>query len=191
MLDRKRPERRVESMGVSIEAPSVLSRLRGLLRRFAFRARLTVARRFSSSLTRRIAFLNLAGLAALFVGFLWMNQTRLGVIDARSQSLSLQAELIAGAVAGALTLESEPPAFDPDKFLQQQLNEGLTREEPAAPWFEFSINPARAAPILKRLVAPTRTRAPRVRYGWLPAPRYARLLCAGHAWRPADSAQCG
>ncbi len=39
------------------------------------------------------------------------------------------------------------------------MNEGLAREEPAAPWFEFSINPARAAPILKRLVAPTRTRA--------------------------------
>ncbi len=159
MLDRKHPESGVNAPAVSIEPPSVLARLRGMLRRFAFRARLTVARRFSSSLTRRIAFLNLAGLLALFLGFLWMNQTRLGVIDARSQSLSLQAELIAGAIAGALTPENEPPAFDPDKFLQQQLNEGLAREEPAAPWFEFSINPARAAPILKRLVAPTRTRA--------------------------------
>jgi two-component system sensor histidine kinase ChvG len=159
MLDRKHPESGMETPAVPMDRPSVLTRLRGMLRRFTFRARLTVARRFSSSLTRRIAFLNLAGLLALFLGFLWMNQTRLGVIDARSQSLSLQAELIAGAIAGALTPENEPPAFDPDKFLQQQLNEGLAREEPAAPWFEFSINPARAAPILKRLVAPTRTRA--------------------------------
>ncbi|MCA3598307.1 MAG: stimulus-sensing domain-containing protein [Methylobacterium sp.] len=159
MLDRKRPEPGMEATASSVDAPSLWLRLRGMLRRFIFRARLTVARRFSSSLTRRIAILNLAGLAALFLGFLWMNQTRLGVIDARSQSLSLQAELIAGAVAGALTTENDNGAFDPDKFLQQQLNEGLAREQPAAPWFEFSINPARAAPILKRLVAPTRTRA--------------------------------
>jgi two-component system, OmpR family, sensor histidine kinase ChvG len=159
MLDRKLPEPLREPIAAASEAPSVLSRLRGVLRRFAFRTRLTVIRRFSSSLTRRIAFLNLAGLAALFLGFLWMNQTRLGVIDARSQSLSLQAELIAGAIAGAVTPELDPPALDPDKFLQQQLNEGLAREEPAAPWFEFSINPARAAPILKQLVAPTRSRA--------------------------------
>lgn len=159
MLDRKLPEPRVQKATPAADAPPAFGRLRAMLRRFAFRARLTVARRFSSSLTRRIAILNLAGLAALFVGFLWMNQTRLGVIDARSQSLSLQAELIAGAVAGALTTDSGGPAFDPDQFLQQQLNEGLAREEPAAPWFEFSINPARAAPILKRLVAPTRTRA--------------------------------
>ena len=159
MLDRKRPDPRLEATAASIDPPTLLMRLRGILRRFTFRARLTVARRFSSSLTRRIAILNLAGLAALFLGFLWMNQTRLGVIDARSQSLSLQAELIAGAVAGALTTENDTGAFDPDKFLQQQLNEGLAREVPAAPWFEFSINPARAAPILKRLVTPTRTRA--------------------------------
>jgi len=158
MLDRKRPEPGMEATASSVDAPSLWLRLRGMLRRFIFRARLTVARRFSSSLTRRIAILNLAGLAALFLGFLWMNQTRLGVIDARSQSLSLQAELIAGAVAGALTTENDNGAFDPDKFLQQQLNEGLARDQ-AAPWFEFSINPARAAPVLKRLVAPTRTRA--------------------------------
>ncbi len=113
MLDRKHPESGVNAPAVSMDRPSVLARLRGMLRRFAFRARLTVARRFSSSLTRRIAFLNLAGLLALFLGFLWMNQTRLGVIDARSQSLSLQAELIAGAIAGALTPENEPPPSTP------------------------------------------------------------------------------
>lgn len=141
------------------DAPSALSRLRGVLRRFVFRARLVIIRRFSSSLTRRIAFLNLAGLVALFVGFLWLNQTRLGVIDARSQSLSLQAELIAGAIAGALPTEPDSLELDPDKLLQQQLIENQSREEQRAPWFEFSINPARAAPILKRLVAPTRTRA--------------------------------
>jgi two-component system sensor histidine kinase ChvG len=158
MLDRQAPRAQPDEPAVP-EAPSALSRLRGVLRRSIFRLRLVIIRRFSSSLTRRIAFLNLAGLVALFVGFLWLNQTRLGVIDARSQSLSLQAELIAGAIAGALPVEADPLELDPDKLLQQQLIENQSREEQRAPWFEFSINPARAAPILKRLVAPTRTRA--------------------------------
>lgn len=121
--------------------------------------RVVLLRRLSSSLTRRIAFLNLIGLAALFAGFLWLNQTRLGVIDARSQSLSLQAEIIAAAISGAVNAEVDPLELDPEKLLQQQLSEGLQREENAANWFEFSINPTRIAPILKRLVTPTRTRA--------------------------------
>jgi two-component system, OmpR family, sensor histidine kinase ChvG len=158
MLDRQPVQPKPEGPAAQ-EVPSVPARLRGMVRRAIFRARLVIIRRFSSSLTRRIAFLNLAGLVALFVGFLWLNQTRLGVIDARSQSLSLQAELIAGAIAGALPIEADPLELDPDKLLQQQLLENQSREEQRAPWFEFSINPARAAPILKRLVAPTRTRA--------------------------------
>ncbi|MGL5447420.1 MAG: stimulus-sensing domain-containing protein [Rhabdaerophilum sp.] len=158
MLDRQAPKSRPDEPAAA-EAPSVFARLQSMARRFVFRTRLVIIRRFSSSLTRRIAFLNLAGLVALFIGFLWMNQTRLGVIDARSQSLSLQAELIAGAIAGALPIETDPLELDPDKLLQQQLIENQSREEQRAPWFEFSINPARAAPILKRLVAPTRTRA--------------------------------
>lgn len=157
MLDRQAP---TSAEPEPVEAPKPLgARLRGLMRRFVFRTRLVIIRRFSSSLTRRIAFLNLAGLVVLFVGFLWVNQTRLGVIDARSQSLSLQAELIAGAIAGALPLEDDGAALDPDKLLQQQLQENQAREEQRAPWFEFSINPAQAAPILRRLVAPTRSRA--------------------------------
>ena len=133
-------------------------RLAALGERFAARARRSVVRRLSSSLTRRIAFLNLAGLLALFVGFLWLNQTRVGVIDARSQSLSLQAEIIAAAVAGTVIVEPEASLLEPERLLQQLLGE-TQREEPSALSLEFSINPARAAPILKRLVTPTRTRA--------------------------------
>jgi two-component system sensor histidine kinase ChvG len=153
VLESQIPEKSTQATGTAAGS------LRAAFRRFTFRTRLIIIRRFSSSLTRRIAFLNLAGLAALFIGFLWINQTRLGVIDARSQSLSLQAELIAGAIAGALPVESDVLDLDPDKFLQQQLSEGLGREDTRAPWFEFSVNPARAAPILRRLVAPTRSRA--------------------------------
>lgn len=133
--------------------------LRASMRRFVWRFRVMLLRRLSSSLTRRIVFLNIAGLLALFLGFLWLNQTRLGVIDARSQSLSLQAEIISAAVANAALAGADPLELDPEKLLQQQLNDALPREESPSLWFEFSINPAQVAPVLRRLVTPTRTRA--------------------------------
>ena len=49
-----------------------------------------------SSLTRRIVFLNLAGLCALLFGVMYLSQFRAGLIDARVQSLLVQSEIIAG-----------------------------------------------------------------------------------------------
>lgn len=147
------------------EAEAVSPRRRNLrlaLTRLGRRFRASTIRRLSSSLTRRIAYLNLAGLVALFLGFLWLNQTRVGVIDARTQSLSLQAEMISAAIASAVSTNSDQLELDPDKLLQQQASEPApapTTEDRGGSALEFSINPARVAPILKRLVAPTRTRA--------------------------------
>ena len=55
--------------------------------------------RVSSRLTRRIILLNLGGLVALLLGFLYLNQFREGLIDARVQSLQTQSEIIAAAIA--------------------------------------------------------------------------------------------
>lgn len=158
MLDRN-PASRIAGPAPAEPAPPVRRGFRSTLLRFTARFRLGLMRRLSSSLTRRIAFLNIAGLLALFLGFLWLNQTRVGVIDARSQSLSLQAEIISAAIASAASTSDNTIQLDPEKLLQQQLSETPQREEQALDWFEFSINPARVAPILKRLVTPTRTRA--------------------------------
>ncbi|MCZ8182790.1 MAG: stimulus-sensing domain-containing protein [Beijerinckiaceae bacterium] len=158
MLDRN-PASRIAGPAPAEPAAPVRRGLRSTLLRFTARFRLGLMRRLSSSLTRRIAFLNIAGLLALFLGFLWLNQTRVGVIDARSQSLSLQAEIISAAIASAASTSDNTIQLDPEKLLQQQLSETPQREEQALDWFEFSINPARVAPILKRLVTPTRTRA--------------------------------
>ena len=46
-----------------------------------------LSQRASSSLTRRIVVLNLAGLVALLVGFLYLNQFRQGLIEARGATL--------------------------------------------------------------------------------------------------------
>jgi hypothetical protein len=59
----------------------------------------------SSSLTRRIVLLNLAGLLALVISILYLSQYRAGLIDARVQSLLVQGEIIASAIAASATVE--------------------------------------------------------------------------------------
>ncbi len=111
----------------------------------------------SSRLVRRILLVNLGGLVALLLGFLWINQTRVGVIDARVQSLQLQGEIIAAAIAGTATVDSEAITIDPERLLNLQSGDLAPEELLSA--LEFSLNPERVAPIVQRLVAPTRLRA--------------------------------
>jgi two-component system sensor histidine kinase ChvG len=116
-----------------------------------------LGQRASSSLTRRIVVLNLAGLVALLVGFLYLNQFRQGLIEARVLSLVTQGEIIAGAIASSATVETDAITIDPDQLLQMQAGDTARYED--TPSLEFSINPERVAPLLRRLVTPTQTRA--------------------------------
>ncbi|MCC5978274.1 MAG: sensor histidine kinase [Salinarimonas sp.] len=118
-----------------------------------------IAQRGSSSLTRRIIVLNLGGLVALLVGFLYLNQFREGLIEARVQSLMTQGEIIAGAIAASATVEIDTIKIDPDALLQMQLGETSGLGEDMFSPLEFSINPERVAPLLRRLITPTGTRA--------------------------------
>ncbi|MCJ2141437.1 sensor histidine kinase [Methylobacterium sp. E-066] len=115
-----------------------------------------IGQRASSSLTRRIVVLNLVGLIALLVGFLYLNQFRQGLIQARIQSLAIQGEIIAGAIAASASVDTDTIQIDPDKLLQQQAGESAEEEsQPLA----FSLNPEKVAPLLSRLVTPTGNRA--------------------------------
>jgi two-component system, OmpR family, sensor histidine kinase ChvG len=125
------------------------------LRAFARAARA----RFASPLARRIVLLNLGGLVALLVGFLYINHFREGLIDARVQSLQVQAEIIAAAIAASATVETDSIAIDPEKLLQLTPGESLALGDETSPSLEFSINPERVGPVLHRLASPTRTRA--------------------------------
>jgi len=114
----------------------------------------------SSSLTRRIVVLNLTGLVALSIGILFLSQFRAGLIDARIQSLLVQGQIIAGAIASSATVETDSSiTLDPDKLLNLQPGQSYGPNEDALYGIEFPINPERVAPILRRLVAPTKTRA--------------------------------
>ena len=112
-----------------------------------------------SSLTRRIVFLNLAGLLALVVGVLYLSQFRAGLIDARVQSLLVQGEIIAGAIAASATVETDTITIDPERLLELQTGESYGPSDEALSGIEFPINPERVAPVLRRLVSPTKTRA--------------------------------
>jgi two-component system sensor histidine kinase ChvG len=112
-----------------------------------------------SSLTRRIVFLNLAGLIALLTGVMYLSQFRAGLIDARVQSLLVQSEIIAGAIAASATVDNtDSITIDPERLLELQPGESYGPNEDLS-GIEFPINPERVAPVLRRLISPTKTRA--------------------------------
>ena len=122
---------------------------------WAFRG--VVAGNRFSSLTRRIVVFQVVALLVLVAGVLYLNQFRQGLIDARKQALLVQAEIIAGAVAetAAGTLEAE--VIDPLADLEK-------RDQWVDPDMEYRdrdvpISATEAAPILRRLILPTQTRA--------------------------------
>ncbi|MBR1217359.1 sensor histidine kinase [Bradyrhizobium sp. U87765 SZCCT0131] len=112
-----------------------------------------------SSLTRRIVSLNLAGLIALVASILYLSQFRAGLIDARAQTLMTQAEIIASAIAASATVETNTITVDPDRLLDLKPGETYGPSEDVLSGIDFPINPERVAPVLRRLISPTKTRA--------------------------------
>ncbi len=114
----------------------------------------------SSSLTRRIVVLNVAGLFALSIGINYLSPFRERLIDARMQSLQQQGQIIAHAIADAATVENGSSiTVDPEKLQKLQPGEIYGPSEDALYGIDFPINPERVAPVLRDLVSPTKTRA--------------------------------
>jgi two-component system sensor histidine kinase ChvG len=112
-----------------------------------------------SSLTRRIVFLNVAGLLALVVGILYLTQFRAGLIDARVHSLLVQGEIISGAIASSATVDIDTIAIDPQRLLELQAGDSYDPSDDVLFGNEFPLNPEQVAPLLRRLVTPINTRA--------------------------------
>jgi two-component system sensor histidine kinase ChvG len=111
-----------------------------------------------SSLTRRIVSLNIAGLLALVASILYLSQFRAGLIDARAQSLLVQAEIIAGAIAASATVQTNSLTIDPDRLADLKAGDTLKGPDEDSQ-LDFPINPERVAPALRTLISPTKTRA--------------------------------
>ncbi len=95
----------------------------------------------------------------LVVGFLLLDQFRADLIEARVQSLTIQADIIAAAISASATGDTDSITIDPDKLLQLAPGQSVAPTPSDDDATQFSINPALVGPFLHRLVTPTRTRA--------------------------------
>lgn len=150
-MDPNREMEDTEGFGARKTPRRLLSRVFVLIRRLFGNA-------VFSSLTRRILFFNLAALIVLVAGIMYLNQFREGLIDARVDSLLTQGEIIAGAIAASASVDTNSITIDPEKLLELQAGQSIT-PLPNDEDLEFPIDPEKVAPVLKRLISPTHTRA--------------------------------
>jgi two-component system sensor histidine kinase ChvG len=137
----------------SMQAPRKPERA-GMLKRFRY----FLTHQGFSSLRRRIVLLNLLGLVTLVSGILYLSEYRAGLVEARVQSLLTQGEIIAAAIASTTPADTSNVPIDPEKLLELQAGESYAPAEDYSA-LEFPINPERVAPLLRRLISPTNTRA--------------------------------
>lgn len=110
------------------------------------------------SLLRRILVANLAGLVVMIGGILYFSENNAWLIEAKRESLRVQGEIIAAAIAGDARLEPGRLVIHTDSLPSAE----MSAEPPADAAFaahELSIRPERVAPILRRLIQPTTRRA--------------------------------
>jgi two-component system sensor histidine kinase ChvG len=107
-------------------------------------------------LTSRIVLLNLLGLVVLVIGILYFNQFRQGLIDARVQSLTTQAQIIAAAIAGSATADTGSIVINPDSLDDNSDATAPDADQLGA--LDFPINPETTGPVLRRLLANTTIR---------------------------------
>jgi two-component system, OmpR family, sensor histidine kinase ChvG len=109
-----------------------------------------LARFGPKSLTSRIVLLNLLGLVILMLGILYFNQFRQGLIDARVQSLTTQAQIIAAAVAGSATVDTGNIVINPDQL--DDTTDSSTPDADALGNLDFPIKPETTGPVLRQLL---------------------------------------
>ena len=116
------------------------------------------ARFLSKSLLRRILAANLFGLLVMIGGIHYLSQYHAWLIEAKRESLRVQGEMIAAAIASDARVEKGTLQFNPEKLGAGPGSMVPYRDDGFAA-LELSIRPERVAPILRRLSQPTKTRA--------------------------------
>jgi two-component system sensor histidine kinase ChvG len=110
------------------------------------------------TLRRRIIFANLIGLAILLGGIIYLSQYHAWLIDAKRDSLRAQGEIVAAAIAANASVETGRIVLDPDRLPELEGSRSPFRDDAFAA-LQLPIAPERVAPILRRLLPTTDTRA--------------------------------
>jgi two-component system sensor histidine kinase ChvG len=114
---------------------------------------LPIVRWFSRSLAKRIVFSNLVGLAILLGGYLYLNQYKDWLVDAKVDSLTAQGEIIAQAIAANATSGGPRTVWDPEAIPEIGFPPPALRGDDFAS-LSFSIGPEKVAPVLRRMMQP-------------------------------------
>jgi two-component system sensor histidine kinase ChvG len=122
------------------------------------RARSLFDRLTPARLTSRIVLLNIAGLIILVSGTLFFNQFRQGLIDAQVQSLLIQGQVMAAALASTASVDTDSIVIDPDRLIETQPDSAVTPMGDDLSSLDFPINPERAGRVLRSLVTPVSIR---------------------------------
>lgn len=112
----------------------------------------------SASLLRRILVANLAGLSVVIGGIFYFSEHNVWLIEAKRESLRVQGEIIAAAIASDARVEPGRLIIPTDS-LPGMDTQPQPRIDDAFTAHELSIRPERVAPILRRLIQPTKRRA--------------------------------
>lgn len=109
------------------------------------------ARMISGTIARRIFVANLLGLFVLLGGILWLSQQQEWLIAAKRDSLRVQGDIIAAAIAANVSLDTDRLTLDADKLTEIGGSRAPFRDDAFAA-FDLSLKPDRVGPVLRRLM---------------------------------------
>ncbi len=116
----------------------------------------------TGGLLRQILAANLLGLALVIIGIFYFSQHNVWLIDAKRESLKVQGEIIAAAIAGDARVDTGRLIIHTDSL--PAVEEQPEKRDQGFSSLELSIRPERVAPILRRLIQPTTRRAASTRW---------------------------
>ena len=134
------------------------------MRRRALLARTGVVRFFAQSLARRIFFSNVLGLLVLLIGIFWVSQQHALLITAKRDSLRVQAEIIAAAIAANASVSTNDITFDAGRQPEVEAIKAPFRDDGFAALddLELSIRPDQVGPVIRKLIQPVHNTRARI-----------------------------
>ena len=123
-----------------------------------------IVRFFAQSLARRIFFSNVLGLVVLLGGIFWVSQQHALLITAKRESLRVQAEIIAAAIAANASVHTNDITFDPGRQPEVEAIRAPFRDDAFAALdeLELSIRPDQIGPVIRKLIQPVHNTRARI-----------------------------